>query len=109
MTYEEVVHIIRKKLDDWQIPYLSSKDDDFPSPINNGAVSILITTEDDTTPGDYLSGVMTYVIKASASIRIPDGDEKTPDELIAAADEIRRGAQCVKELREMDLFFTIKG
>lgn len=109
MTYEEVVHIIRKKLDDWRIPYLPSNDNDFPAPINNGVVNILITAEEDPGSSNYPDDIVAYEIKASISLRISDEDEKTPDELIAAADEIRRGAQCVKEIRETDLSFIIEG
>lgn len=78
---------------------------DFPSVAAENLNFLFTPTVDPAS--DWKSGKVRISVAASASVSRMGGDP-TPDELLRTADEIRRGAELLRELRHMELFYTVK-
>lgn len=77
----------------------------FPD-IISGELNFTLTTEA-TENTDWREGRIEEKLNITASVR-KMGGSPTAEELLKTADEIRRGAELLKELQAMDLTYTFR-
>lgn len=101
MKKAEVVEIITNKATEYGFKV---EDGGMLPQIKADSLNISVMTGCDYEKSDMAAGKawMNVTIQASVSSA---GGNPTPDELLAVADEIARGARMVAELQNMNLFF----
>lgn len=81
------------------LPYLKNLDDLY--------IDVSIMERLDGANCDFENGIAAYRVEVHSSVRKMGGNP-TPEELLDAADQIRRGAELTKNLQEMDLCYRVQ-
>ena len=109
-TKEQVIEIIKNEIymNGFQ-PEMNERFSPLPILKHDGesyvAVKILATF--DFKNSDFENRIEAYKVEVQTSVQRMGG-EPTPEELLKASDEIRRGAELMRNLQNMDLTYTVK-
>lgn len=108
MTKHEVAEAIKNEI--WMNGFQPETDERFsPLPFLKGEgdlyVAVSIRERLDFGNCDFEKKIAVYRVDVKASIRKMGGDP-TPEELLEAADQIRRGAELARNLQAMELAYT---
>lgn len=110
MTKQEAENKIRKVLNLYGFKTSAEYSmSGLPEPDNDGVICITVSEKEDRilTREEWERGSRRAVYRISASAHIRQmGGSPSPDELLAAADEITRAARCVKAFDAMDITYT---
>lgn len=110
MTKNEVVETIKNEI--WMNGFQPEMDEKYsPLPFIKGDddlyIAVRIHARPDFENSDYENRVEAYTVEVQSSIRRMGGSPTT-DELLEAADQIRRGAELTRNLQEMRLSYTVR-
>ena len=110
MTKNEVIKTIKNEI--WMNGFQPDTDERFsPLPFLKGEgdlyIAVSIRERLDFGNCDFEKKVAAYTVDVKASIRKMGGNP-TPEELLEAADQIRRGAERARNLQGMNLSYTVE-
>lgn len=108
MTKNEVIEAIKNEI--WMNGFQPETDERFsPLPFLKGEgdlyIAVSIRERLDFANCDFEKKIAAYAVDVKASIRKMGGNP-APEELLEAADQIRRGAELARNLQEMKLAYT---
>ena len=110
MTKEQVIEAIKNEIhaSGFQ-PEMNERI--FPLPIlkhdDDSYVAMNIRERWDEANSDFENRIVAYKVEVQVSVKRMGG-EPTPEELLKASDEIRRGAELMRKLQNLNLAYTIK-
>lgn len=107
MTKKEVESIITSKAAKHGFVFSENGVGWFADRTDLGYISIQITEVTNNEKTDWASHKILVDIKAHASV-CHMGGNPTPEELLAASDEIARGAKLVTDLQKMELSYSVE-
>lgn len=110
MTKNEVIEAIKNEI--WMNGFQPETDERFsPLPFLKGEsdlyIAVSIRERLDFGNCDFEKKVAAYTVDVKASIRKMGGNP-TPEELLEAADQIRRGAELARNLQGMNISYTVE-
>lgn len=107
MTKKQVESIITYKAAEYGFTISANGVGWFADRKDLGYISIQLNEVTNNEKTDWTSHKNWVDIKANASV-CHMGGNPTPEELLAATDEIARGAKLVAELQMMELFYSVE-
>ena len=110
MTKEQVIEAIKNEIhaSGFQ-PEMNERISPLPilMPDDDSYVAMNIRERWDEANSDFENRIAAYKVEVQVSVKRMGG-EPTPEELLKASDEIRRGAELMRKLQNLNLAYTIK-